>query len=104
MDGKSLGVVSSYTFDDVAANHTIQAKFVANSVNYTITPSVTGGRARSLRRGMTVPSSANITFYFWPDDGYKVGTVTVDGTAVAASRWKTTATPSRTSPRTTPSP
>ena len=43
VDGQSLGIVASYTFDDVAANHTIQAKFVTNSVNYTITPSVVGG-------------------------------------------------------------
>ena len=86
VDGQSLGIVASYTFDDVAANHTIQAKFVTNSVNYTITPSVVGGHGSiSPAAPYIVPSSANVTVYFWPDDGYMVGTVTVDGTAVAAS-------------------
>jgi hypothetical protein len=86
VDGQSLGIVTSYTFDDVAANHTIQAKFVTNSVNYTITPSVTGAHGSITPSvAYTVPSSANLTFYFWPDEGYMVGTVTVDGTAVAAN-------------------
>ena len=86
VDGQSLGIVGSYTFDDVAANHTIQAKFVTNSVNYTITPSVTGGHGSiTPAAAYVVPSTASITFYFWPDEGYMVGTVTVDGTAVAAN-------------------
>jgi hypothetical protein len=85
VDGKSIGIATSYTFSDVKANHTIQAKFVANSVNYTITPSVTGGFGGSISPWpiFTVPSTASITFYFWPNDGYMVGTVTVDGTPVA---------------------
>ena len=86
VDGKSLGVMASYTFTDIAANHTIQAKFIANSVNYKITVSpTTGGRVDP--GTMTVPSTAAITFYFSPDAGYKVDAVTVDGTVVDASKW-----------------
>jgi hypothetical protein len=84
VDGKSIGYATSYTFSDVKANHTIQAKFVANSVNYTITPSVTGGFGGTITPFpiYTVTSTGSITFYFWPNDGYMVGTVTVDGTPV----------------------
>ncbi len=42
VDGASVGAVSSYTFNNVTANHTISASFTANS--YTITASAgTGG-------------------------------------------------------------
>ena len=106
VDGKSVGIVTSYTFDDVAANHTIQAKFAADAVNYTITPSVTGGGGLiTPAPAFVVPSSGNLTFYFLPNDGYLVGTVTVDGAPVDPDTCRTTTrTPSRTSPRTTPSP
>jgi hypothetical protein len=87
VDGVSVGITSSYTFSDVKANHTIQAKFVTASVNYTITPSVTGGFGGSITPFplYVVPSGASVTFYFLPNDGYMVGTVTVDGTPVDAS-------------------
>jgi hypothetical protein len=88
VDGQSVGVPSTYTFDDVSANHTIQAKFVTASSNFTITPSVTAGQGSILpATAFTVVSSSNLTVYFVPSDGYQVGTVTVDGSAVDASTW-----------------
>ena len=89
VDGQSVGIPSSYTFDDVTANHTIQAKFVTDSVELHDHAERHGGPAASIlpATAFTVASSANFTVYFWPDDGYMVGTVTVDGTAVDASTW-----------------
>lgn len=87
VDGQSVGIPSSYTFDDVSANHTIQAKFVAASTNFTITPTVVGGLGIILpSTSYAVPSGASLTVYFVPSDGYQVGTVTVDGTVVDASK------------------
>ena len=68
---------STYTFDPVTANHTIKASF--SQILYTVT-------ASAGEHGSITPSGANsvgyngtITFNVVPDDGYAVGTVTVDG-------------------------
>ena len=42
VDGKSVGVVTNYTFSNVTANHTISATFTANIMTYAITASVSG--------------------------------------------------------------
>jgi hypothetical protein len=39
VDGASVGAVTTYTFSNVTANHTIAASFTANITNYTITAS-----------------------------------------------------------------
>ena len=36
VDGVSVGAVTSYTFEDVSANHTISASFEANPVSLTV--------------------------------------------------------------------
>ena len=83
VDGVSQGIQTSYTFSDITEDHTIQAKFVANSANFTVTPSVDGvGGVITPYLPFTVPSGAGITFYFLPSDGFEVGTVKVDGAAV----------------------
>ncbi len=83
VDGVSMGIQTSYTFSDITEDHTIQAKFVANSANYTVTPSVAGvGGIIIPNLPFTVPSGAGITFYFLPSDGFEVGTVSVDGAPV----------------------
>lgn len=86
VDGVSLGVLTSYTFQDVTEAHTIAATFAADAVNYTITSSVVGvGGAVSPNVPFTVTSGGSLIVYFLPDDGFVVGTVTVDGTVVPAS-------------------
>ncbi len=42
VDGASVGAVSSYTFNNVTANHTISASFTANPTKYTLTIKKTG--------------------------------------------------------------
>ena len=48
VDGTSVGAVTSYTFPNVTANHTIAATFALNT--YTITPSAGAQTARSRLR------------------------------------------------------
>lgn len=89
VDGASVGIVTSYTFEDVSENHTIQAKFAAPAVIYTITSSVTGGHGLiTPSPAFLVPSGGQLTFYFLPDVGYRVASVTVDGAAVDPSTYQ----------------
>jgi hypothetical protein len=82
VDGQSVGIVTSYTFEDVTEGHTIQAKFAADAVNFTITASVTGGGSIMPFPAFVVPSGGNLTFYFLPNDGFQVASVSVDGAPV----------------------
>ncbi len=71
----------SYTFNNVAANHTIDATFAV--ATYSITPSAGSG-------GSISPTSALVnhgdsqTFTITPNSGYQVADVKVDGTSVGA--------------------
>jgi hypothetical protein len=76
VDGVNLGRLSSYTFTDVQANHTINATFgptitTCNPSNGTITVSQSGPG-----------DSVNITIA--PDTGYQVSDVEIDGASVGA--------------------
>jgi hypothetical protein len=90
VDGQSVGIKTSYTFDDVTEDHTIQAKFIADAVNYTITPSVTGGSGGAITPFplWVSPKGSSITFYFLPSVGYQVETVSVDGAPVDPSTYE----------------
>jgi hypothetical protein len=86
VNGVSVGRVGSYTFHGVAADSTISATFAADVVNYTITPSVVGfAGSISPNAVFTAASGSGVTFFFTPNAGYEVATVTVDGVAVASS-------------------
>jgi hypothetical protein len=81
VDGASVGIVSSYTFSDVQANHTIAVAFAAS---YTITTSVgTGGTISPSGTVLVVPGGSQ-TFTITPGTGYVIGNVTVDGTSIGA--------------------
>ncbi len=81
VDGESVGVVESYTFENVTAAHTVSATFSIKSFNI----STTAGN-----NGMVVPGEATVeygsdkTFTFIPDEGYKVEDVLIDGESVGA--------------------
>ena len=50
VDGASVGAVTSYTFSNVTANHTIAATFIPVTSSYTLTVTKSGtGRAQSQR-------------------------------------------------------
>lgn len=79
VDGVSVGAVSSYTFTNVTANHTISATF--SQISYTV--SVNAGAHGSVSGvGATATCGSSITFTVLPDACYSVATATVNGTAV----------------------
>ena len=84
VDGGSVGAVASYTFNSVAANHTIAATFTGSGTTYTITASAGTGGSISPAGAVTVNSGASQTFNITPNSGYAVSGVTVDGSGVGA--------------------
>ena len=82
VDGVSMGALTSYTFDDVTGDHTIETSFEINS--YTILPSA--GNHGSISPGLSqlVDHGSDLTFNFTPDIGYHVADVLVDGSSVGA--------------------
>ena len=85
VDGSSQGAITSYTFSNVAANHTISATFKTASVTqYTITASAGSNGSISPSGSILVNQGANQTFTITPNSGYEVDVVTVDGVSQGA--------------------
>ena len=84
VDGASVGAVSSYTFSNVTANHTIAASFALISNTYTISASAGANGAISPSGSTSVNSGASRIFTITPAANYKVSAVTVDGVSVGA--------------------
>ena len=82
VDGVSQGAISSYTFSNVTAAHTISATFAANT--YIITASAGTGGTISPNGSVSVNHGANQAFTITANTGYQVSSVTVDGTSVGA--------------------
>jgi len=85
VDGVSVGAVSSYTFSNVTAGHTISATFSAvQVVTYTITGSAGSGGSISPSGSTSVTSGSSQTYTITPSTGYKIANVLVDGVSVGA--------------------
>ncbi|MEA2014151.1 MAG: C25 family cysteine peptidase, partial [Thermodesulfobacteriota bacterium] len=84
VDGASIGAVTSYTFSNVTANHTIEATFVKDAGTFTITADAGANGTIAPSGDVTVNQGASQTFTITPDSGYKVGDVTVDGASIGA--------------------
>jgi len=82
VDGTSVGAVTTYTFPNVTANHTISATFALNT--YTITPTAGTNGTISPAAPVAVNSGTSQTFTITPASGYQVSSVLVDGTSVGA--------------------
>ncbi len=82
VDGSSVGAVSSYTFTDVAADHTIAASFALNS--YRITATAGFGGSLSPAGSVNVTHGANQGFTVYPDRGYRIFDLVVDGASQGA--------------------
>jgi hypothetical protein len=81
VDGTALtSPVTSYTFSNVTANHSISATFAANT--FTITSSAGTNGSISPSPSATVNYGGSQTFTITPNTSYQVATVTVDGTAL----------------------
>lgn len=79
VDGVAQGAITSYTFSNVTANHTIQA--ITNSASYTIT--VNQPANGSITPGTQVVTyGATPTFTVTPNTGYNISAITVNSTPV----------------------
>lgn len=82
VDGVSTGQVSTYTFDNVTADHTIVANFVLKT--YTITAAAGPGGSISPSGVVVTNHGSNGTFTITPGPNYGIADVLVDGTSVGA--------------------
>lgn len=83
VDGNSVGSVTTYTFTDIQASHTIEASFNPVSI-YTLTASAGSGGA--IDPSGAVPTSCGSTqmFTITPDACHQILDVLVDGNSVGA--------------------
>ena len=82
VDGASVGAVTTYTFTNVTAPHTISVSFALRT--FTITASAGSGGTISPSGAVTVNYGASQTFTITPNTGYQVASVLVDGASVGA--------------------
>ena len=82
VDGSSVGAVTSYTFSNVTANHTISVTFAIDT--YAITPTAGANGAISPYGVQTVNWNASKTFTITPNTGYHIQGVVVDGSSAGA--------------------
>ncbi|GFO64854.1 malectin domain-containing carbohydrate-binding protein [Geomonas paludis] len=82
VDGVAKGAVTSYTFSNVTANHTISASFTLNS--YSITASAGTGGSITPSGTATVAANGSQSYTITPATGYKIAAVTVDGASVGS--------------------
>ena len=83
VDGTSVGAVSSYTFTNVTASHTISASFTP--VQYSISASVQGsGGTISPSGTSSVNYGSSATYTITPATGYQISSVVVDGAPAGA--------------------
>ncbi|MFH1771784.1 MAG: fibronectin type III domain-containing protein [Candidatus Omnitrophota bacterium] len=77
VDGVSAGVIESYTFTNISANHSIEAVFGINT--YTIKVSSKEGGSISPSGEVVVSHGNNQDFKITPNSGYHIDDVIVDG-------------------------
>ena len=82
VDGASIGAVTSYTFSNVTASHTISATFALNT--FAITPTAGANGSISPATAVSVNNGASQTFTITPSAGYQIAGVQVDGASVGA--------------------
>ncbi len=81
VDGGSVGAVTSYTFLNVTTTHTISATFEQNPPS-TITATADPNGIISPSGEVSVADTANQTFTFTPNAGYRILDVVVDGASM----------------------
>jgi hypothetical protein len=80
VDGASVGAVTSYTFTNITANHTIDVSFELET--FTVTSSAGPGGAITPSGVIQVSYGGSVTFTMAPASGYGVLDVLVDGVSV----------------------
>jgi hypothetical protein len=80
VDGSSVGQVSTYTFTDISASHTINAVFEIDTFTITATAGENGSISP---QGVTSAAyGASLDYTITPSDGYHISDVLVDGSSV----------------------
>jgi hypothetical protein len=79
VDGASVGAVPTYTFNNVATSHTIQATFAPKTL-YVTSSTGPGGSISPLGQ-QAVPCNGAITFTITPSTGYLIQDVVVNSVA-----------------------
>ena len=82
VDGASKGAITSFTFTNVNADHTIDASFTV--FTYTIAASAGANGSIALSGSVSVPLGSDQIFTITPATGYHVADVLVDGASVGA--------------------
>ena len=82
VDNNSLGILSSYTFNNIITNHTINASFAL--VTYTITGSAGAGGSISPSGILTLNHGTNQTYNITSNAGYRISDVIVDNNSIGA--------------------
>ena len=82
VDGVSQGAITSYTFTDVQAAHTISASFIRQ---WTVTATAGANGAITPSGAVVVNAGADRAFAITPDADYAVASLLVDGVAVAGN-------------------
>jgi hypothetical protein len=82
VDGVTVGAITTYTFTNVQASHTIAASFAINT--YTLTPTAGTGGTITPPSAVNVSYGSNQTFNITPNTGYSISGVLVDGGSVGA--------------------
>ncbi|MGB9730181.1 MAG: WD40/YVTN/BNR-like repeat-containing protein, partial [Thermoprotei archaeon] len=80
VDGVSVGAVSTYTFENINKDHTIEAIF--EPITFVITASVSSGGSISPSGLVSVNYGSSQTFTITPNTGYKIKDVLVDNKSV----------------------
>ncbi len=83
VDGVSQGALTTYTFNSVSGDHTIEATFKKD--NYSITATAGANGTISPSGTVTVAFEGSQTFNFTPASGYEIDDVLVDGESVGNS-------------------
>jgi hypothetical protein len=82
VDGSSVPITGSYTFNNVQANHTIS---VTSVVNPTITASAGTNGVISPSGSVSVDYDGNQDFTITPDTGYYIASIMIDGGPVTVT-------------------
>jgi hypothetical protein len=84
IDNISVGTVSTYTFNNITANHTISATF-SNAVNtYTISSSAGAGGSINPTGTLTLDAGSNQIYTVTANSGYLIEDVKVDNVSIGA--------------------
>jgi hypothetical protein len=80
VNGSSVGIISSYTFDNISGPQTIEASFALK--NYTVTATAGAGGAIDPSGELSVTHGDSATFVIAASEGYKISDVIVNGSHI----------------------